>query len=129
MPELTAAVARAVYPDLSGRVIERQSMAAFYAEAADRIGIAHFASDVTNSSWQCFPLRLADHVLPNLVVERCLQSGLQMRRYYLPLAGYTPHAPQAEMLSGRAICLPVYDGEDAGLVEEIWSIFSAAVNS
>jgi dTDP-4-amino-4,6-dideoxygalactose transaminase len=129
MSELTAAVARVAHAELGRRIPERQSMAAFYAKGADRAGIEHFADDVSHSPWQCFPVKLPRNVSPDRVVEWSLRSGLQLRRYYQPLFGFDTPAPQAEQLSNRAVCLPVYDGDDVKHAEEIWSIFSAGMDA
>jgi hypothetical protein len=52
-----------------------------------------------------------------------------LRRYYQPLFGFGAPAPQAEQLSSRAVCLPVYDGDDVKYAEEIWSVLSAGMDA
>lgn len=126
MPELTAAVALAARAHLAQRVAERQAMAAVYTAAADEAGFHHFASDVAASPWQCFPVLTPSGASPEAIVERGLRAGLQLRRYYQPLLGF-PGMLAASALSGDVICLPVYDGRDAGSAEEIWDIFRSAI--
>lgn len=127
MPELTAAVALAARAHLARRVSERQAMAAAYADVADIAGLRHFAGDVTASPWQCFPVRVPDGASPDGMVEKALEAGLQLRRYYQPLIGWA-RAPYADDLSETVICLPVYDGDDAECAAEIWNIFLSAIN-
>jgi dTDP-4-amino-4,6-dideoxygalactose transaminase len=126
MPELAAAVARAALEGFPQRLRQRQAVAAFYADAAQRAKLEPFCADPTHSPWQSFPVRLGPHVSAQAVVAHALEDGLQVRRYYAPLAGVPP-LPLASALSRQMICLPVYDGDDADHADEIWAIFARAL--
>ncbi|MCS0495490.1 DegT/DnrJ/EryC1/StrS family aminotransferase [Ancylobacter sp. MQZ15Z-1] len=132
MDELTASMAIAVFHHLAARLAERRAMAARYNALAQAAGLGTFVApgEEERSPWQCFALRLPDGVDPERVLRACRTSGLLARRYYYPTVGLgigAAHVPNAAALSARAVCLPVYDGEDAGSADEIWSIFHEAL--
>lgn len=132
MDELTASMAIAVFHRLAPRLRDRREMAARYNVLAHAAGLETFVAlgDEELSPWQCFALRLPEGRDVEHVVRLCRESGLLVRRYYYPtvalgLGGES--VPNARALSARALCLPVYDGEDAAGVDDIWRIFTAAL--
>ena len=132
MDELTSAMACTVLEDIPQRIGERQACAArFNAWAGeDRLETFCKPGDEDVAPWQCFPVRLPPGKNPDRVVAACANAGLQIRRYYHPVgpAAIEEHLfPASSQLSGRTVCLPVYDGPDAELAQEIWSIFRNAV--
>lgn len=133
MDELTAAMARTVFRHLPERLKQRQAMAARYNLHAAQVGLETFcavgAEEV--SPWQCFAIRLPEEVPPDALIAACAAAGLQVRRYYYPalLPGEGSAIANAEKLSGRTVCLPVYDGAEAGQADEIWSVFTSALSA
>ncbi|MBB3771673.1 dTDP-4-amino-4,6-dideoxygalactose transaminase [Angulomicrobium tetraedrale] len=126
MDELTASMARAVFAGLAVRVDERQSSARHFNRLAQAAGLQTFCAvgEEESSPWQCFPVTLPSHLSVEEVVAKCHAAGLQIRRYYYPLVGEVcSNAPVAGVLSDRTVCLPVYDGVEAGVVDEVWGIF------
>lgn len=132
MDELTASMAIAVFHHLEPRLRERRQMAARYNGLAHAAGLSTFVApgEEELSPWQCFALRLPEGVDVERVVRLCREAGLLVRRYYYPTLGLGEGAgqvPHARALSARALCLPVYDGAEAGEVDEIWRLFTAAL--
>lgn len=132
MDELTAAMSIAVLNAFPARLAERQAVAARFNSRAHQSGLETFVSqgEEHTSPWQCFAVRLPEGLDADLVVSRCVNSGLQLRRYYFPLVtgGLCPsELPNAHALSRSTVCLPVYDGPDAESCDEMWWIFSEAL--
>lgn len=129
LDEISASTACAVLDDWPVRLVDRQSFAAVLNARARDCGIETFCDvgQEENSPWQCFAVKLPEGVSADAVIFECARSGLQVRPYYLTLPGHAYAAPAAAMLSSRAICLPVYDGDYADRAEEVWSIFAGAL--
>ncbi|MDQ0025355.1 dTDP-4-amino-4,6-dideoxygalactose transaminase [Variovorax paradoxus] len=132
MDELSASMACAVLEDMPVRALQRQRFAALLNKGARRRGLETFCLPGSEeiAPWQCFPVRLPEGMNPEAIVAAAGRSGLQIRRYYYPLGPVPLSAerfPVASRLSDSTVCLPVYEGADAGLVDEVWGIFEEAI--
>ncbi|MCJ8142811.1 DegT/DnrJ/EryC1/StrS family aminotransferase [Ancylobacter sp. A5.8] len=132
MDDVTAAMAIVVGRHLPARIRERQRMAALYNRWALKAGLETFVAPGEEglSPWQCFALRLPEGVSAAGISAHCAAAGLSVRRYYHPpvsLSSVREPIRNAERLSERALCLPVYDGEDVASAGDIWAIFIEGV--
>lgn len=122
LSEFHAAVGLAQLAEFDSGLERRKHLVARYISELEKISEIVFPKDVLLSPWQYLPVVLPCRNHVERFVKIAAQKGMEVRRYYRPSLSTWPHiesvgaCPNAEWLSERICCLPVYG--DASEQEE-----------
>ncbi len=127
LPEVSAAIGRAVLRNFEEILVRRRSGAEHFIELLSHYEGLQFPADPSLSPWQVFPLRMPSAEEAESFVERAAECGLQIRWSYKPTVDHWPRTrkpapcPNGETLSQQIVTLPIYsdmtEEEQTGILE------------
>ncbi len=110
--EFACAVGLAMADRVESYIALRRRVAASYIACLESIPRVKLPRNAGQPPWQSFPIQLTGLADASPFVERALELGLEVRRYYRP-ALHTQDsspmdAPVSKRLADTMICLPIY---------------------
>jgi dTDP-4-amino-4,6-dideoxygalactose transaminase len=139
LPEISAAIGRAVLRNFAEVLARRRSAAGRYIELLRHYEGLRFPTDPSLSSWQVFPVRISSAEAAESFVEKAARRGLQIRWSYKPTADHWPRTrkpapcPNGETLSEQIVTLPIYSDmtaeEQTAILEIVAETLDAVLRS
>ena len=128
MSEIHAAIGLAQLHRFQSFLSKRRHFAECYIEHLAPFSTLRFPRDSMRAPWQLFPVVLPSPKHAERFVERAAARGMEILRYYRPSLADWPHVtlahpcPNAEWLSERMCCLPIYGDASTDEHDEIIAI-------
>lgn len=134
MPEVSAAIGRAVLDEYEVVLKARQAVAQGYIELLQKFDGLRFGQIAAAAPWHGFPVQFpSSHLVEGFVAELAARS-VDIRRYYRPSLEDWPGStkirtcPNARRHADTIITLPVYSDFGDGEFEMLTTILSEALN-
>lgn len=114
MSELHAAVGLAQLKNYKKLRANRLVFVEGYIKLLQKYSNLSYEKDVARAPWQCFPVLMPNENAAGTFTKTAGEMSLEIRRYYRPSMSKwndsitQPKCPEAEELSDRVCCLPVY---------------------
>lgn len=116
LSDFHAAVGLALLDRIEGYIRRRHEVAKRYAQALRTASWAQLPDGIGDPPMQSYPILVESASLAEALLPRCLDEGLELRRYYRPLlprasafsAFESGPTDVAADLADRMVCLPVY---------------------
>jgi dTDP-4-amino-4,6-dideoxygalactose transaminase len=134
LPEISAAVGLAALEEFASVITRRQLIAARYAQLIGRFEEISCRQDIKAASWQVFPVVLPSATVAEAFIQTAASNELEIRRAYRPPLDRWPRAyahelcPNAQSLSDRIVCLPIYSDMTQDEAAEVLSIVGATLD-
>jgi len=133
--EFHAAMGLCNLPRISGFIDERKKINLLYKENLKDLPLSfpEIPDDILYN-YSYFPVFLRSETEMNSVKEKLLENQISARRYFFPSLNKLPFingesCPLSEFNSSRVLCLPVFNGLDTVLIENISKIISDTLNT